>query len=49
MSVVGQPPHDEGTFPHSRAVIQRVFRNVGEAERKMILHYNPVRLYGFTI
>ncbi len=37
-------PHDEGTFPHSHAVIERVFRNVGEAERKMILHDNPARL-----
>lgn len=33
----------------TRAVIERVFRTVPEAECKMILHDNPVRLYGFTI
>lgn len=42
-------PHDEGTFPHSRKVIDRVFRTLTEAERKQILHDNPARLYGFRV
>ncbi len=42
-------PHDEGTFPNSRAVIERVFRDVPHDERKKILHDNPARLYGFTV
>ena len=42
-------PHDEGTFPHSRKVIDRVFRTLTEAERKTILHDNPARLYGFRV
>ena len=37
-------PRDEGAFPHSRAVIERVFRNIGKAGPKIILHDNPVRL-----
>lgn len=42
-------PHDDGTFPHSRAVIERVFAGVSEAEKKTVLHDNPVRLYGFAV
>lgn len=42
-------PHDEGTFPHSRQVIERVFRNVSDEDCKKILHDNPARLYGFTV
>jgi len=33
-------PHHESTFPHSRAVIERGFRNVRKAERKIILQDN---------
>lgn len=42
-------PHDEGTFPHSRKVIERVFRNVSNEDRRKILHDNPARLYGFRV
>lgn len=42
-------PHDEGTFPHSRAVVERVFRDVAPEDRKKILHDNAARLYGFTV
>ena len=42
-------PHDEGTFPNSRKVIDRVFRNVSAEDRKKILHDNPARLYGFSL
>ena len=33
-------PHHESTILHSRAVIERGFRNVGKAERKIILQDN---------
>jgi len=42
-------PHDEGSFPYSRAVIERVFRDVLKQERKMSLHDNPARLFGCTV
>ena len=42
-------PHDEGTFPHSRAVIDRVFKNVSAADRKKILSENAARLYKFPL
>ena len=40
-------PHDEGTFPHSRAVIARVFDGIPEDEAQKILSGNAARLYGF--
>ena len=40
-------PHDEGTFPHSQAVIERIFRDVPEGDKQKIIRGNAVRLYGF--
>ena len=40
-------PHDEGTFPHSQKVIDRVLKDVPKAERRKILGENAARLYGF--
>ncbi|MEX2650178.1 MAG: amidohydrolase family protein [Alphaproteobacteria bacterium] len=41
-------PHDEGTFPHSQEVIARTFAGVSEADRRLIVHDNAARLYGFA-
>jgi predicted TIM-barrel fold metal-dependent hydrolase len=40
-------PHDEGSFPHSRAVIARTFADVPAVDTRKIVHDNAVRLYGF--
>ena len=40
-------PHDEGTFPHSRQVIERTFAGVPASDRVKIVHANAARLYGF--
>ena len=42
-------PHDEGTFPHSREVIDRVFKGVDETDRHKILIQNSAELYGFPL
>ena len=42
-------PHDEGTFPNSRAVIERIFKDVENEDRKKILSQNAARLYGFPV
>jgi len=42
-------PHDEGTFPHSREVIDRIFDGVSDSARRQILCGNAARLYGFPI
>ena len=42
-------PHDEGTFPHSREVIERTFRDVPEEEKQMIVGGNAARIYGFSM
>ena len=39
-------PHDEGTFPHSREVIERIFRSVPEDEKRQILGGNAAEWYG---
>ncbi len=39
-------PHDEGTFPHSRAVVDRIFQGVAESDKRKIVHDNAARLYG---
>jgi predicted TIM-barrel fold metal-dependent hydrolase len=41
-------PHDEGTFPHSREVIERTFRDVSAEDRRKIVGGNAARLYGFA-
>ena len=40
-------PHDEGTFPHSQAVIERTFAGISDADKRKIVHDNAARLYGF--
>jgi len=41
-------PHDEGSFPHSQAVITRTFADIGEADKRKIVFDNAQRLYGFS-
>lgn len=38
-------PHAESTFPHSQAIIERIFAGVPDPERRAILEHNAVRLY----
>ena len=38
-------PHPEGTFPHSQAVVERIFAGVPEAEVQAIVGGNAARLY----
>jgi uncharacterized protein len=40
-------PHDEGSFPHSQAVIARTFAGLSEADRRKIVYDNAAQLYGF--
>jgi predicted TIM-barrel fold metal-dependent hydrolase len=40
-------PHDEGTFPHSKAVIERIFSDVSAADKAKIIRGNAAALYGF--
>ena len=41
-------PHDEGTFPHSRDVIERTFEGLCDVDRTKIVHDNAAKLYGFS-
>jgi predicted TIM-barrel fold metal-dependent hydrolase len=40
-------PHDEGSFPHSQAVIERIFVGLSAQDRRKIVYDNAARLYGF--
>jgi predicted TIM-barrel fold metal-dependent hydrolase len=40
-------PHDEGTFPHSREVIERTFEGIPEDEKRKMVGENAAKLYGF--
>jgi predicted TIM-barrel fold metal-dependent hydrolase len=40
-------PHDEGSFPHSQAVIERTFAGLSETAKRQIVWDNAARLYGF--
>ena len=42
-------PHDEGTFPHSRAVIERTFEGVPDEDKQRIVSRNASELYGFDL
>ena len=39
----------EGTFPHSREVIARTFKDLPESETRKIVAENAARLYGFRL
>ena len=41
-------PHDEGTFPHSQEVIDRIFTGYPEETKRKIVYENASRLYGFS-
>jgi len=40
-------PHAESTFPHSRAIVDRILQSVPEAEQVKIAGANTARLYHF--
>ena len=42
-------PHDEGTFPHSREVIARTFKDIPKRETRRIVAENACELYGFEL
>lgn len=41
-------PHPEGTFPHSREVVARIFADLTDEERRAVTHDNAARLYGIA-
>ena len=41
-------PHDEGTFPHSREVIDRIFQGHPDDIKRKIVYQNAAQLYGFS-
>ena len=42
-------PHDEGTFPHSREVIERTFSGISQEDKEKIVGRNAARLYGISL
>lgn len=40
-------PHDEGTFPHSEEVVDRIFQGLSEEIKRKIVFENASSLYGF--
>ena len=41
-------PHDEGTFPNSREVIERTFKDIPEDEKRKILWDNCAEFYNMA-
>jgi predicted TIM-barrel fold metal-dependent hydrolase len=39
-------PHPEGTWPHTRATLDRIFAGVPESERDLVTYSTTARLYG---
>jgi predicted TIM-barrel fold metal-dependent hydrolase len=39
-------PHSVGTFPDSRYVLEELFEDIPEAERRQVLVENPCELFG---
>lgn len=42
-------PHHEGSWPHTRDVVQRTMSTLSDVERRMILGGNAAQLYGFDL
>jgi len=42
-------PHDEGTFPNSRPIIEALRQSVEPGDMRKILGENAARLYGFDL
>jgi predicted TIM-barrel fold metal-dependent hydrolase len=42
-------PHTASTWPHSRDIIERDFKDVSEAEKRKIVRENVAQLYGFDL
>ncbi len=42
-------PHDEGTFPHSQEVIDRIFDGIPEDDKRKIVRDNAAKLYDFPL
>jgi predicted TIM-barrel fold metal-dependent hydrolase len=42
-------PHDEGTFPHSRATIARIEKSLSRPAAQAVLSGNAARRYGFDL
>jgi len=42
-------PHDEGTFPHSREVVERTFAGIPAETKRRVVYENAARLYGFDL
>jgi len=42
-------PHTVSTWPHSRAVVERDFKNIPEKEKRLIVRENVVRLYSLDL
>ena len=42
-------PHDEGTFPFSQKVLERLFQNVPEEDARKVIAENAATLYGFSL
>jgi len=42
-------PHTASTWPHSRDIIERDFKDVSEVEKRKIVRENAAKLYGFDL
>jgi predicted TIM-barrel fold metal-dependent hydrolase len=42
-------PHTASTWPHSRDIIARHFKDVSEVEKRKIVRENAAQLYGFDL
>ncbi len=42
-------PHDEGTWPHSKEVIEETFKDLTAEEKRKIVGENAAALYGFPL
>ena len=41
-------PHTEGTYPHSRQVVERLCSGLDAADTAAIVHGTTARLFGFA-